>query len=74
MPKRCLVKKGHFLLVIKEGVPSNYRVDFERCDTPAKVLDWVYHLAHKQWVTKELLIELIDAAAQQHRFDVHCGA
>jgi len=28
-----------------------YEIDFERCDTHRKLVEWVYHLSEKDWVT-----------------------
>lgn len=32
-----------------EYVPTGYYVDFSRCDTPSKLLDWILHLHAKNW-------------------------
>lgn len=45
-----------------------YTIEFHRCDTPAKINDWVVHLARKTWVTPRHLLLFIQAANRAHGF------
>ncbi|MEI6724620.1 MAG: hypothetical protein WCN81_00180 [Actinomycetes bacterium] len=36
-------------------LPNGYRVDLDRCMTHEQVLNWVMHLAEKNWVDTPLL-------------------
>ena len=33
--------------------PHEYEVDLDRCRTSAEVLDWVFQVSHKEWMTPE---------------------
>jgi hypothetical protein len=36
-----------------------YEIDLERCTTPAMLLDWIFQLHNKSWMTAELMYELL---------------
>lgn len=40
---------------------TGYWVDFERMSSSAELLDWIYQLADKAWVTPEVLYHFIQA-------------
>lgn len=48
------------LLIYPNG--NGYGIEYERMDTPEKVLGWVYHLCQKNNVTKDHLRKFIEAA------------
>jgi len=41
---------------------DNYDISMERLDTPEKILAWTVHLAQKNWMTKETLVEFVTLA------------
>jgi hypothetical protein len=43
-----------------------YQIDWGRCDTPAKVCEWVAHLAEKNWVTVPMIESFIHRAFSHH--------
>jgi hypothetical protein len=57
------VEKDRFL------IDGHYWIDFDRCDTPEKILGWAEHLAEKTWVNTTLLRTFIRSAA--HRINCH---
>jgi putative alpha-1,2-mannosidase len=38
-----------------------YEIDLERCNTPAQMLDWIYQLHGKAWVTATIMYEILGA-------------
>lgn len=57
-------------LVIGRG-KGTYRVDLDRCETPADLWDWVKHVSRKSWsddvVLGNLVLALRDTASLQRR-------
>jgi hypothetical protein len=47
---------------LKTPTGFEYGIDFEGCDTNAKLLARIVHIAPKNWVTKEQIVHLIHAA------------
>ena len=41
-------------------------IDFDDCDTEAKIVGWIQHLCPKIWVTKEQIQYFISAALTHH--------
>lgn len=39
-----------------------YEIHFERCDTPAQILNWVRQLSQKRWVTAKILNDFTQLA------------
>lgn len=48
------------LLIYSNG--NGYPIEYDRMDTPAKVLGWIHHLCGKTNVTKQHILEFIQAA------------
>lgn len=45
-----------------------YRIDLDRCTSPAQILDWLMQVHHKRWCTPELfwkIVRRLDYAAQE---------
>lgn len=38
-----------------------YEIDLERCTTPAQLLDWIYQLHGKTWMTPDLMGKFLSA-------------
>jgi len=38
-----------------------YEIDLERCTTPAQLLDWIFQLHGKTWMTPEMMDEFLSA-------------
>ncbi|ABK18103.1 hypothetical protein Sfum_2423 [Syntrophobacter fumaroxidans MPOB] len=36
-----------------------YEIDLERCTTPAQLLDWIFQLHGKTWMTPEMMDEFL---------------
>ncbi len=58
----CIILDGH------------YEIEKSRCDSAAKILEWVHHLAEKNWVDADLLYEFIERAAQLNKINIYVSA
>ena len=52
---------NYTLEILRADGTFRYGVDLERCRTSAQALDWIYQVAHKQWATDEILVQLVRA-------------
>ena len=56
-------------IILEDSSPHTggpYEIDFDRCDTPIKILDWVRQLCQKQWVTREQIGYFILHTTSRH--------
>ena len=53
------------------NIDYKYFIELDRCDTPNKLLHWIYHLLGKVWMTTELLENFIVKVAKYHNFDIY---
>ncbi len=65
---RVKIEDGYIVL------DGHYDIKLNRCDTKAKILDWVCHLSEKTWVTKKTITDFIDAACSAHGINPRCDA
>lgn len=65
----CQVADGHISLADYPGDTPNYDIALDRCNTPEKVLGWVYHLSEKTWITSDHIRAFIKMACREHGFD-----
>lgn len=54
-----------------KGDPYEYEIDLETCTSSAEVLDWIVQVAHKTWVGKEDLADLIAAFDALFQLQAH---
>jgi hypothetical protein len=47
--------------LILKNVQYNYQIDLEECDTSANMLDWIFQLCGKTWMTPDDLGHLVQA-------------
>ena len=50
LAKQIFVSNGYITINVK----YEYNIELSRCNTHAKILAWVVHLAEKTWMTVEL--------------------
>ena len=72
MEDRVEVKGDEIVLTAASG--GAYHVPKDRCDTPEKLLGWIYHLCEKGWVTRTHVRHLIYHAKEDWgvEVDIHC--
>lgn len=63
-----VVVEGNFIVL-----NGHYDIEKSRCDSPAKILEWVDHLSEKNWVDKELLRDFIAEAALLNNLEIYQG-
>lgn len=51
-----------------------YPIDFDRCDSAAKILDWVRQLCQKEWVTREQIAYFVSQATSHYKIDINIDA
>lgn len=59
LDERQVVIEGDYI-VIKE--PVDYEIPLSDCATDKNILDWVMHLAEKQWVTTDIIRRFVAVA------------
>lgn len=47
-----------------------YEITLDRCDTHAKILSWIVHLADKTWVNPEIMRRFALLSAGQHGLEI----
>lgn len=48
------------ILIYDDEKKLVYEIDVENCTTAAQILDWIYQLYHKTWVTPVILRDIIE--------------
>jgi len=61
-----LDKEANLLIIRKSLCPGEeakdlYKIDLERCNTSAAILDYIVQMSQKMWITREDLGYLIEA-------------
>lgn len=71
LEQQVFILDGHIVIAVNvncEG--SEYNIELARCNTPEKILGWVFHLTKKTWMTKVILIRFIEVACQAHSIKI----
>lgn len=66
MAKQVYVKDDHIIL----NVSYEYNILKADCDTPEKLLSWVYHLTEKTWMTTEAMRRFIEVACIENSITI----
>ena len=66
-PKDVYLDDG--AVVFSEG--GDYYIELSRCDTPEKLIAWLYHLTEKTWVTSEMIHEFLRIVSRECGVAVH---
>jgi hypothetical protein len=63
LPPRYVSKKVHFnkrnLTIDIDNGTYTYEVDLEQCCSPTKLVDWIYQIFNKTWMTPQLIYEFL---------------
>jgi len=70
MQRICSIKDNAIVF----DIGFEYEIELSRCDTPQKLLSWVYHLSEKTWMTRDIIHYFIRLAAQHHGIDIKIKA
>ncbi len=64
--------------IVLDDPPPNtggpYHIEFNRCDSPVKILEWVSQLCQKQWVTREQIGYFVLRSTSHHKIDINVDA
>ena len=69
LAEQCYIEGDAIVL----SVGSEYVIKLDRCSTPEALLEWVFHLTEKMWMTIPLMGRFVDLAAGHHAIDLHQG-
>lgn len=64
--KQVYVEDDHIVI----NVVTEYNVAKTRCDTPEKLLHWVWHLTEKTWMTNEIMRRFIEIACRENGIEM----
>jgi hypothetical protein len=68
--QQCYVDGDH--IIINPGF--EYQIALNRCDTPEKLLSWIFHLSEKTWMTTEVLHKFIDLVVMTNNIPIDYAA
>lgn len=60
--EKVYISDGYLVLNIR----FPYEIELTRIDTEKKLLGWIVHLLEKNWVSREMLLRMVDV--WQHHF------
>lgn len=63
LQKQVAVVDGHIVI----NVEYEYNIALSRCNTPEKLLHWVWHLTEKTWMTTEVMRRFIEVACRENK-------
>ncbi|MEM1145199.1 MAG: hypothetical protein AAGI88_21685 [Pseudomonadota bacterium] len=67
LEKQVYIADDHIVI----NVSYEYNIALSRCDTPEKLLHWVWHLTEKSWMTNEVMRRFIDVACRENKIEMH---
>lgn len=53
---------------------GHYEIDSERVNTKEKLVEWIYHLTQKSWVTTDHIKKLTEAAADLNNWKIYVNS
>lgn len=59
----------HDSLVVNVRYP--YTIELDRIDTPIKAYQWLVHLLEKNWITREVLFDMVDVLQRHFGYNLH---
>jgi hypothetical protein len=62
LQKQVSVADGHIVI----NVSYEYNIELSRCNTPEKLLHWVWHLTEKTWMTNDVMRRFIEVACREN--------
>jgi hypothetical protein len=74
--EHATARLDNLTIELYRGDRQMYWIDLERCLTPAQVLDWIFQVHKKTWMTAELLrttLEALDCALNPQGSLCSCG-
>ncbi len=62
LQKQVYVKDDNIVI----NVEYEYNISKSSCDTPEKLLHWIWHLTEKTWMTNEVMRRFIEIACKEY--------
>lgn len=63
------------LVVIQNGdvgfIAADYWIELTRINDRAALIEWIYHLLGKTWITNELLEQFIELVCSYHKWPIY---
>lgn len=66
--KKGVYIEGNYLIL---NVRYPYDIALSRIDTPIKAHEWMVHLLEKNWITREILFEMVDILQNHFGYNLH---
>lgn len=60
--RQIYVEDGHIVI----NISYEYNIPLSGCDTPERILHWVWHLTEKTWMTQEVSRRFIELACHEN--------
>lgn len=67
LDKQCYIDGDYIVLDVR----FPYDIELSRCDSPEKILHWVWHLSQKNWVHRHLLWKFINLVCEYHNLEMN---
>lgn len=64
------VDGAYFIINRFENDDMEYEVPISECDTAEKLVNWIFHLTEKQWMTREIMREFVRRACNQSNIEL----
>ena len=68
--RESLVRADSDGILLRAGKYYEYPIEFDRCDTPARILSWCLHLSRKNWATADMLGDFIEQACSANKVSI----
>ncbi|HIH4928439.1 TPA: hypothetical protein ACYSAK_001830 [Proteus mirabilis] len=65
------VEGNHFVFQLSDNEIDQYEISISSCNTPEKLLSWIFHLTEKQWMNTELLRYFIRVASVKSNIKIN---
>lgn len=66
LQKQVFLADGHIVI----NVSYEYNIELSRCNTPEKLLHWVWHLTEKTWMTNDVMRRFIEVACRENNIEM----
>ncbi|EMM6942158.1 hypothetical protein RGI86_002217 [Morganella morganii] len=64
------VDNRHFIFHLDDEEIDLYEISRSTCNTPEQLLEWVFHLTEKRWMTMDLLRYFIQVASEKSNINI----
>ena len=62
LQRQVYVAEDHVVI----NIEYEYSIALDRCDTPEKLLYWIWHLCEKTWITPEVIGRFIEVVCKEN--------